>query len=408
MIIIAGEALAHSQHIFSAKTQELHSHNNVLTNATMMEPWRLKQLLLDVETNGGRKHAKLHTVCKANEIIYGIKGSDLRRSIQQKFGKLKANSARSYLSLLHAHSVSPSPNTLRDGMEDDGDEEEGDEEDSDEEEGDSYEEDNSSDMVGTAASLFEGLKLNNSSTNILTTSPSRTPPRTPPRTPLLVMKSPTAPYILPSVGNGTKRNPFVVTVDVHHPERNNGFDIQEVENIKFNDSLHRGFHIRKFIPIQDRAFWVATMASAPFLGCYPAISVKGPSQSCWERNSDRYFERIKINACEATLDAHKATVVAIGNSNGGDESMDDDRRFYSHWLLVFPRDVTLDNSIFSPGNTNILTAEVVGMEEKLFHGKKEHTHYGSVIFWRIGVKGKSKQLKAVATDVLPDLSDLFC
>ena len=136
--------------------------------------------------------------------------------------------------------------------------------------------------------------------------------------------------------------------------------------------------------------------------------VKGPSQSYWERDSDRYFERTNTNVkCQATRNAHKATLVAIGNGQRGGETTSAEDRFYSHWMLIFPGSIILDNSVFSPGNTSILAKSVVGMEEKLSHGKKDHIHFGTVVFWRIGVKGKSKQLKAEQPFQMPDPNDVF-
>lgn len=270
-------------------------------------------------------------------------------------------------------------------------------------------------MASAVAGLLN-LNDSSSSTNILKTTPPRTPllngsflqRKSPPASMTQVMKSPsTLSFLKAGVGTGTKKNPYFICVDVSLPERNNGFDIQYVESMNFDNSLHAGFHIRRCIPIQDGQFWEATMAPSALVSGNRAILVKGPSQSYWLRDPEKWYDRTKESKCQATRDKHLATHVAIGEGKHGDDANNEEDRFYLYWLLIFPSDITLDNTIFSPGNTRVLAAEMVGMESKLFHGKKEHTHYGAGIFWRIGVKGMSHQLKAAPTYVPPDLSDLF-
>lgn len=372
---------------------------------------------MDVEASGGRNHVRLSTICNANTGCFGSQGSELRRRITREFDNIKRRkNIVLYLNLLRKNGVVPSPNTLLEEHQDVGT---GGQDDA-AETSDDEEEDNYSDTDDTMlASEFNGLlNLNDSSTNALKTSPPRTPLRNSsfvqkksPASMTKVMKSPStsASFLQAAAGNGTKKNPFVVNVDVDYPERNsNGFHVQEVLSMRFNDSLHYGFHIRKCIPVQDSAFWEATIAPSAMVSGSRAILVKGPSQSYWFRDPVLYFNRTQNNQCEATRDAHLATNVAIADcgKRGGDEAIDEDR-FYLYWLLIFPTNITLDNSIFSPGNTNVLASEVVGMQAKLMHGSKEHIHFGSAIFWRIGVKGMSKQLKAVPTKVQTDLSVLF-
>ena len=215
-----------------------------------IEEWRLKQLLSDIEENGGRYHAKLSSICNANASWYGSQGSKMRQRIQKKFDLLKRHQGSVYLDLLLKHGVAPSAESLHGtGAKF-------------EEEVEEINEDISSDTDDSMApSAFALLNLSNSSsTNFhTTTSPQRTPPRnssllqkkSPPASMTRVMRSPSpvAPFgLLNAVGNGTLNHPFVVVVDVNCPERNNGFNIQVVDNMLFNDSLHYGFHIRKFIP----------------------------------------------------------------------------------------------------------------------------------------------------------------
>jgi hypothetical protein len=74
-----------------------------------MDQYQLKQLLQDVEeTNLPRDEVNLLIICKNDERLYGEKGSDMRRTVQFKFGYMKKWSIHKYVALLDSLEVSPS------------------------------------------------------------------------------------------------------------------------------------------------------------------------------------------------------------------------------------------------------------------------------------------------------------
>jgi hypothetical protein len=54
-------------------------------------------------------------------------------------------------------------------------------------------------------------------------------------------------------------NPFVINVNVKHPERNREFGINFVEQTRHGDYIRKGFHIRVNAGVLDVDLWEARM-----------------------------------------------------------------------------------------------------------------------------------------------------
>ena len=71
--------------------------------------------------------------------------------------------------------------------------------------------------------------------------------------------------------------------------------------------------------------------------------IRGPSQTLWHQSANRYHKEFP---CQSTKNAHLTHQEKIKN---------DPSRQYSHWLLVFPKDVILENFIFSDDAIHVRT-----------------------------------------------------
>jgi hypothetical protein len=128
--------------------------------------------------------------------------------------------------------------------------------------------------------------------------------------------------------DGTNKNPYVVFVDPTRPERNREFDVERVCKIKHNGYEYNGYHVRTPIAVPDYDKWeahVPTELPRHFRGKYSrrALLVKGPAQSFWIRNQERYYK--KLMWCAQTADSHTGTHLEIEA---------DPSRFYT-WYLLF-------------------------------------------------------------------------
>ena len=134
---------------------------------------------------------------------------------------------------------------------------------------------------------------------------------------------------------GSEDDPHIIHVDIKFPERNREFDIERVQRMEDKAISVNGFLIRKTIPPPDANYWKAYVPTRPKHVKKRAIMVKGPSRSYWYR--DNVHCKQAANQCTATETALLATVLDINDAP---------ERHYTHWLLVFPTDITFDNSRF--------------------------------------------------------------
>jgi hypothetical protein len=179
---------------------------------------------------------------------------------------------------------------------------------------------------------------------------------------------------LHQIGNGTKEHPYILCINVNHPEHNREFNIERVSNIEHNSYTRNGFYIRLPVAPVDFDQWEASIPTH-----YPTlqqrvVQVKGPSRSFWIRSTEWYHKKI---SCTAMQHVHAATKLEIDAN---------DFCQVSYWLLVFPENITLDNQIFSndsiivePGYNAMSTEEA---ETEI--GKKL---YSMAVYWKIAEVG---------------------
>ena len=164
------------------------------------------------------------------------------------------------------------------------------------------------------------------------------------------------------IEEGTKTKPYIIQVDIHHPERNREFDILRVGGIIHNGYTRNGFHIRRSIAVPDHELWEATIPQN--LPSYEkrAVLIKGPSRDFSIRDSDRYHRKM---ACNATKNAHMATEIKIEDDLGLQSSF---------WLLLFPEGIILDNAFVETGWVKMI-------EHNSPIGEPLH---GMAVYWVIG------------------------
>jgi hypothetical protein len=186
---------------------------------------------------------------------------------------------------------------------------------------------------------------------------------------------------------GSKSNPYVINVDVQHPERNREFDIDFVETMKHGDYIRKGFHIRVNAGVLDVDLWEARMYQGEGYK-NRAILVKGPSRTSWMDNLESYHRKGK---CELTRVAHIATHNDISNNKD---------RQVAYWLLVFPAYMTLNNEIFSGDPDNIESGSI-GLKEKI-----DGVTFGtSIVFWKIAQRFGGRRVDCKKKTKVKDLFD---
>ena len=74
-----------------------------------------KQMLREIEEDGGREHVAFVEICDANTSVFGDVGSEKRRAFQKKMDTLKRLSAPNYLKKIRKAGVTPCAQTLADG-----------------------------------------------------------------------------------------------------------------------------------------------------------------------------------------------------------------------------------------------------------------------------------------------------
>jgi hypothetical protein len=352
-------------------------------NDTQLQPYLIKQLLEDLENSGqSRDQCNFLSICNQYPRNYGAAGSKVRRLLQKKFQKVKEKPLDKYLSYLRLHGVNPGFQTQLAQTEE-------------ESKGDTAEEEDD-DCSSSGSKMFSNDDDDNLANSFEHLSVVATPPRqplppTPPRPSISVSSTPSI-SLLGKIQNGTKQHPYVMHVDLAYPERNQEFCIERVSSICHNSYSRKGLHIRRAVPVSDFDRWEAYIPNG-----YPAeldfrlVLIKGPSQNFWLRDSERYHKKLN---CDATLNAHKATEIEIEN---------DESRQNSYWLLVFPKDVVLDNQIFS-GDANNVDADWNDQRVNSNENKSGKELYGIVMMWKIGEIGGRRITKGSRK---PDVMKLF-
>jgi len=424
----------------------------------LKEP-QVKQLLLDVENTGkSRQEVILHYICDDCERFYGDPASDLRRAYQKKWQYFKKLETQAYVSLLLKFGVKPGAGTQR--------EQEIAEEQASDIDLSSILDDLSlqgDPSTPPRTTAFQSPASQSSQRTTRTTffqSPAsqssqrqtHTPPPHPPTMSDPSFKSdhqaggqsgggipdsigqaggqsgggipdsigqsgggipgsigpdskePAVSTLFPTScgsegvpgGEGTKSKPFTIQVNTAYPERNREFDIERIGNMEDRSYSRDGFHIRtRSIPIADEPYWEATIPEGYEGLKNRVVLIKGPSKDYWLSKTETYHSSKISSSCAGTKIAHNATQIAIKDN--------EDRKFI-YFLLVFPKDIILDNTIFSNDDTVVkkgVAPMQVEKDETL--GRKI---YGLSVFWRIAVKHGGRRVKDAEEEEI-DIKKLF-
>ena len=229
-----------------------------------LHPTKLKQLLQDIEGDGGYRSPlfRFARICNANKEFYGGKGTAKRRTFQLKMGDLKRKTVGLYMDLLVEHGITPAANTNDHfnarNLEADETEEIADPEE---------------DLLGMkAANNDDDKQLAEAFARMPTPSQSQ-PPRTPSRFPRSPAINPTSPYVLPNspyVYGGSRAGllaPDYMSPSLFAPPHHRQIDSAPMRQLFFRLSLLSSLlsllHFRKRGPqeIQWRSILISQVRS---------------------------------------------------------------------------------------------------------------------------------------------------
>lgn len=182
--------------------------------------------------------------------------------------------------------------------------------------------------------------------------------------------------------DGSDEFPYITIVDLDRPESHRGFQVHFIPGIKHKGYNRDGFHISKVVAAPQVNEWEAFIPKK----IYPSLDgrilqVRGPSQDYWHMSANRYHEDENNIKCPATYKKHRALERAI---------KDNPKRQLENTLFVFPRDVRLENYVFS--EDGIVVRKFVNdmyssMEVEGDDGIIEFDIEGVDVYWRIAIDG---------------------
>jgi hypothetical protein len=195
---------------------------------------------------------------------------------------------------------------------------------------------------------------------------------------------------------GTKDKPFVVYVNTKYPERHRDrFLIMKMEkqSLEGMDEFRTVWHIELPCPcLEDLVeYYEASSPLEPYKTCDGVVHanqvlVRTPSLSGWQRDGDT-FNVASREQCVTTKKQRDALLTEIDDKES--------ERFWLYYLLVFPPDANLDNSVL--GDRRLLWSTIVGqrnVEEKpgdSQNRQKEELHSdGETVLWKIAERDYSK------------------
>ena len=210
----------------------------------------------------------------------------------------------------------------------------------------------------------------------------------------LILPMPSDPLGAPRT-TGSEDDPHVIHVDMKFPERNREFDIERIQRMEDKAVLVNGFLIRKTIPPPDANHWKAYVPTRPKHLKKRAIMVKGPSRNYWYK--DKANCKDSTNPCIATETALLATVLDINDAP---------ERKNTHWLLVFPQDITFDGSRFRcDDDTDELQCHYVPLVATPDEMGGKLKLYSMNIYWRVAEKAGGRRFKEGHS--APDVKSMF-
>lgn len=167
---------------------------------------------------------------------------------------------------------------------------------------------------------------------------------------------------------GTKLNTHIISVDTRFSEAHREFDVEEVDRIEHEHWAVKGYHIRSDVGCNDKKEWVAKIVKHNREG-HKAILTKGKTRKLCYSELATYHHQDNLKFVK---EKHLKTKMQLK------ESADRD---YLFWLLVFPKDVILDNSILS-GNNKTVMMKTSGTSKM----KGTRNFLTPFVYWQIAVK----------------------
>ena len=143
--------------------------------------------------------------------------------------------------------------------------------------------------------------------------------------------------------DGSSEFPYIIIANPKKPEANWGFEVTKVTGIVHRDFTRNAYHVRKTTVLSQEKEWTATIPVQYESIKHRSILIRGPSQTLWHQSPVRYHKHLQ---CPATKNAHMSQQEKINKQP---------TRQYSHWLIVFPKDVMLENYIFSDDAIEVRT-----------------------------------------------------
>jgi hypothetical protein len=329
------------------------------TDDNKLKPWQNKLLVERIEeTNQPYRDFDLLQACNSEPRIFGTSGTDLRRAYQYKFKYLKKLSIDKYVKFLRKHDQNPSATTQRLHLEatnaafeattaafetlsfqaaDEGTDDAINDTSEDEITVASNEE-ASQQTIYSHMSEAPSWNPEFSSPMIRSPTPFGSPPmrntaRPSPAPPINTPSAGTTEYVDHWVqpAQGTVEDPYRINVDPIRPENNREFDISYIPMKTVKGYARNVVHIRIDSVPGDHQLWEMTVPP----GALRQLLIRGPSRSLHYSQEDKFHRK---KECSVTYGIHKKVAEdVVKNPN---------RRF-SHWLIQFPPEITLDNGVFS-------------------------------------------------------------
>lgn len=354
---------------------------SIPTAETKIDPLVEKALLRSIEKrNLPRKAVVLLDICNNNVELFGAKGSQQRRIIQEYWNNIRRRSIQRYCSRLDMYNIEysatttsllklesrlPSPvstaSTSSVGTTHDNDEDWND--DGSDDNGLyklSKEFDNHLDLdsppppprispvfVGSPPPKVTPLRFMSPQPRI--TLPLRTNPPSAAFLPQMSTKSDnnTWPGGYSGVISGTRENPHLVFVDLERSEQNYPFDIVHVPRLEHGGWAREAVDIRTAVGVGDAECWDAWIYDSetnPELRDH-SIMVQGRSRSSDYDAINSYHRKDMDSDCAAVRKKQKESI------------KQDPQRQARYWLLIFPKSMPLDNVIISGDSTQIIKNE---------------------------------------------------
>jgi hypothetical protein len=188
-------------------------------------------------------------------------------------------------------------------------------------------------------------------------------------------------YHIPSpeeVPNGTKENPYIIYVNLTHMERNGGFEVLGMSEVKHKHKTYDVLEIRHSHMLNDGVYWKANICvEVPDEFQGRTIMISGPSVDEFSKDKDKSAAKfVKDEVCPHSKSARETQLLAIRRNP---------ERQMNYYLMIFPEGCDLDNSVFCDDSLTIKRFKKDMAMKHPVRNKDHHT--GSFAIWRIALRG---------------------